>query len=77
MLVGYARVSTKDQNLDLQTNSLKEHGCERLFEEKISSTKKDRTEFNRALDVMHAGDTFVVWKLDRVGRVIPPKNNSI
>lgn len=70
MLVGYARVSTKDQNLDLQTNSLKENGCERLFEEKVSSTKKDRTELNRALDIMREGDTLVVWKLDRLGRSV-------
>lgn len=70
MLVGYARVSTKDQNLDLQINSLKEHGCKRLFEEKVGSTKKNRTELNRALDVMREGDTFVVWKLDRVGRSV-------
>ena len=70
MLVGYARVSTKYQNLDLQINSLKESGCKRLFEEKASSTKKNRTELNRALDVMREGDTFVVWKLDRVGRSV-------
>ena len=70
MLVGYARVSTKDQNLDLQTNSLKEHGCERLFEEKVSSIKKDRTELSRALDIMREGDTLVVWKLDRLGRSV-------
>jgi DNA invertase Pin-like site-specific DNA recombinase len=70
MLVGYARVSTKDQNLDLQTNSLKENGCERLFEEKVSSTKKNRTELNRALDIMREGDTLVVWKLDRLGRSV-------
>lgn len=70
MLVGYARVSTKDQNLDLQTNSLKEDGCERLFEEKVNSTKKDRTELNRALDIMREGDTLVVWKLDRLGRSV-------
>jgi DNA invertase Pin-like site-specific DNA recombinase len=70
MLVGYARVSTKDQNLDLQTNSLKDNGCERLFEEKVSSTKKDRTELNRALDIMREGDTLVVWKLDRLGRSV-------
>ena len=49
---------------------MKEHGCERLFEEKVSSTKKDRTELNRALDIMREGDTLVVWKLDRLGRSV-------
>ena len=70
MLIGYARVSTKEQKLDLQTNALHERGCKRIFEEKVSSTKKDRTELTRALDVLREGDTLVVWKLDRIGRSV-------
>lgn len=70
MLIGYARVSTKEQKLDLQINALKERGCKRIFEEKKSSTKKDRTELARALDVLREGDTLVVWKLDRIGRSV-------
>ena len=68
MLIGYARVSTKEQNLDLQTDSLKQQGCEKIFIEKISSANKQRPELEEALKYARKGDTFVVWKMDRLAR---------
>lgn len=68
MKVGYARVSTTDQNLDLQLTTLKEIGCGRIFQEKISGAKKDRPELRRLLDHLRPGDVVVVWKLDRLAR---------
>lgn len=66
--IGYARVSTRDQNLDSQTDTLKDYGCERIFSEKVSGRKYQRTELDRALDYMREGDTLVLTKLDRLGR---------
>ena len=68
MLVGYARVSTQDQNPELQLDALKGAGCERLFEEKASGAKRDRPELAAALSFMRNGDALVVWKLDRLAR---------
>src|SRR3954467_8641768 len=69
MLVGYARVSTLDQNLDLQRDALRKAGCERLFEEKKSGkTGTKRPEFEAALAYLRPEDVLVVWKLDRLGR---------
>lgn len=68
MLVGYARVSTQDQDPELQRVALFGAGCERVFEETASGAQRDRPELKMALDYMRAGDTLVVWKLDRLAR---------
>ena len=68
MLVGYARVSTLDQNPALQIDALKGAGCERIFTEKASGAQRKRPELKAALDYIRAGDTLVVWKLDRLAR---------
>lgn len=68
MLIGYVRVSTNDQNTDLQRSALNCAGCERIFEDKISGTKSDRPGLKKLLRTLSAGDTLVVWKLDRLGR---------
>jgi len=68
MLIGYARVSTVDQNLDLQRNALTEAGCERIFTEQVSGAVMDRPELTAAISFARAGDTLVVWKLDRLAR---------
>jgi len=64
----YARVSTLEQNLDLQLQALKKAGCRRIFQEKISAGARNRPEFQRMLDQIRAGDTIAVWKLDRLAR---------
>ena len=70
MLIGYARVSTQEQNLELQINALKEAGCKKIFTEKASGAQRDRPELKAALEYMrpNEGDTLVVWKLDRLAR---------
>lgn len=68
MKIGYARVSTADQSLDLQLDALHKAGCERIYTEKISGAKDDRPELQKALDTLREGDTFVVYKLDRLAR---------
>ena len=70
MLLGYARVSTQDQNLDLQIEALTQAGCKRIFEDKISGSRAERPGLAKALDMMREGDTLVVWKLDRLGRSV-------
>jgi len=70
MLIGYARVSTQDQNLDLQSAALKDAGCKRIFDDKLSGTRRDRPGLERALDLLREGDTLMVWKLDRLGRSV-------
>lgn len=66
--VGYARVSTTDQNLDAQLDQLKQHGCERIYQEKISGVKRDRPQLALMLDYVREGDTVTVCKLDRIAR---------
>ena len=68
MLVGYARVSTHDQNLDLQQDALKSAGCEKLFVDQISGSKRNRPGLERALEMLREGDTLAVWRLDRLAR---------
>jgi DNA invertase Pin-like site-specific DNA recombinase len=68
MLVGYARVSTQDPNPALQLDALKAAGCEKLFVEKASGAQRDRPELLAALDILRAGESLVVWRLDRLGR---------
>ena len=69
-MVGYARVSTRDQSPALQLDALREAGCERTFMEKASGAQRDRPELAAALDYIRAGDTLVVWKLDRLARSV-------
>lgn len=67
-LVGYARVSTRDQNAALQRDALNAVGCVRVFEETASGASRDRVQLAATLDYMRSGDTLVVWKLDRLAR---------
>jgi DNA invertase Pin-like site-specific DNA recombinase len=77
MLIGYARVSTQDQNLDLQRGALTKAGCQNIFEEKMSGTRAERPGLAKALDVLREGDTLVVWKLDRLGRSVKQLVNLV
>jgi DNA invertase Pin-like site-specific DNA recombinase len=70
MLVGYARVSTLDQNLALQIAALKKAGCKKIYEDQVSGLRTIRPGLQTALEVLRAGDTLVVWKLDRLGRSV-------
>lgn len=67
MLIGYARVSVQEQNIDLQTEALTKAGCQRIFFDKISGSRAERPELAKALETLREGDTLVVWKLDRLG----------
>jgi DNA invertase Pin-like site-specific DNA recombinase len=69
-LIGYARVSTTEQSVTLQLDALKEGGCRRVFEETVSGAAKARPVLREALDFLQAGDTLVVWKLDRLARSV-------
>ena len=70
LLIGYARVSTDDQNLQLQLNALEEASCERVFTDTMSGSRNDRPGLKEALSHLRSGDTLVVWKLDRLGRTV-------
>ncbi|MDJ1089835.1 recombinase family protein [Macrococcoides caseolyticum] len=68
MKIGYARVSTGLQNLDLQQDSLTNYGCEKIFTDKVSGAKSNRPGLESAIEFARAGDVVVVWRLDRLGR---------
>ncbi len=68
MLIAYARISTNEQNLNLQTDALTKAGCEKIFTDTASGAKSDRTGLTEAINFMRKGDTLCVWKLDRLGR---------
>ena len=68
MRIGYARVSTGDQNLDAQIDELEDAGCERIYKEKASGAAKERPELERCMAELRDGDALVVWRLDRFGR---------
>lgn len=68
MIIGYARVSTQDQNSDLQLDALKSAGCEKIYEEKMTGKVRNRPELDNCLSMLREGDTLLVWRLDRLGR---------
>ena len=70
MLIGYARVSTDDQSLDLQTDALKGAGCDNFFTDQVGGAVAEKAGLTQALAYMREGDTLVVWKLDRLGRTV-------
>ena len=70
MKIGYARVSTAEQNLDLQRDALKTAGCEKVITDKASGATAARPELEKVKEMLRAGDTLVVWRLDRLGRAL-------
>ena len=70
MLIGYARVSTQDQNLELQREALRQAGCQKVFEDQVSGTRAERPGLTKAQEMLREGDMLVVWKLDRLGRSV-------
>ena len=68
MKIGYARVSTGLQNLNLQEDQLNQYGCEKIFSDYISGSKSKRPGLDKAIEFARSGDTIVVWRLDRLGR---------
>lgn len=70
MQIGYARVSTGIQNLDLQVDALNTFGCDKIFTDKLTGTKKHRPGLDDALSFVRSGDTLVIWRLDRLGRTM-------
>jgi DNA invertase Pin-like site-specific DNA recombinase len=68
MIIGYARVSTSDQNLNMQIDALEKYGCERIYQEKITGTKIDRPQLADLMMILRPGDKMVIYKLDRISR---------
>ena len=77
MRIGYARVSTDDQTLDLQIDALQSVGCERIYREHASGKGFDRPELKQCLNALREGDTLVVWRLDRLGRSMKDLINTV
>ena len=77
MKIGYARVSTKDQSLNLQKDALEKAGCRKIYSEQISGTKTDRANLDEMIEHARQGDVIVVWKLDRLGRSLRDLINLI
>ena len=68
MIIGYARVSKFEQNLDLQTDAFKNIGIEKIFVDKVSGVKSEKPQLNQLINFIRKGDTLSVWRLDRIGR---------
>jgi len=68
MKIGYARISTKDQNLELQIDALKKAGCEKIYQDIASGARSERPALNEMVQNLRPGDVLVIWKLDRLGR---------
>ena len=68
MKLGYARVSTAEQNLEMQIDALRKEKCEKIFQETVSGAKTERKELTKLLEQVREGDVIVIWKLDRLGR---------
>lgn len=77
MKIGYARTSTLDQNLELQLDALQQAGCEKIYQEKISSVKDHRPELENCLKALRQGDTLYIWRLDRLGRSLKDLINLV
>lgn len=77
MKIGYARVSTKEQSLDLQKDALEKEGCTEVYSEQISGAKTERPKLNEMIGQLRTGDVIVVWKLDRLGRSLRDLVNLI
>lgn len=70
MKIGYARISTLEQNLDLQVDALKKEGCEKIITDEVSGSVADRPGLSQVKELLRKGDTLVVWRLDRLGRTL-------
>lgn len=77
MKIGYARVSTKDQSLNLQKDALKKAGCKKIYSEQVSGAKTDRPKLIELMGQLRKGDVIIVWKLDRLGRSLRDLVNLI
>lgn len=77
MKIGYARTSTLDQNLDLQLDALQNCGCEKIYQEQISSIKDKRPQLENCLQSLRAGDVLYIWRLDRLGRSLKDLINIV
>jgi DNA invertase Pin-like site-specific DNA recombinase len=77
MKIGYARVSTRDQKLELQLDALTEAGCEKIYQEKVSAGKLERPQLQRLIQSLRSGDIVIVWKLDRFSRSLKDLINTV